>query len=72
MSSSRSRGGSLDVTPLNWSGHVSPDSASSLEWLNKDVPDCPLQTGKDSSSVSAERYKSYRKYSMGYFTTFRI
>lgn len=57
MSSSFSRGGSLDATPFIWSGHASPDPASSLEWLNKDVPDWPLQTGKDSASVSVERFK---------------
>lgn len=56
MSSSFSRGGSLDATPFIWSGHASPDPASSLEWLNKDVPDWPLQTGKDSASVSVERF----------------
>lgn len=57
MSSSLSRGGSLDATPFSWSGHVSPDPASSLEWLNKDVPDWPLQTGRDAASVSVERKK---------------
>lgn len=58
MPSSLSRGGSLDVTPFTWSGHVSPASASSLEWFSKDVSDWPLQTGNDSASVSVERCKS--------------
>lgn len=69
MSSSLSRGGSLVATPFSWSGHVSADPpASSVEWLNKDVPDWPLQTGSDSAPVSVERYNSYTRY----FTTFRI
>lgn len=55
MSSSLSRGGSLDATPFSCSGEVSPDAASSLEWLNKAVPDWPLQTGRDAASVSVGR-----------------
>lgn len=58
MSSSLSRGGSLDETPLTWSGHVSPDPASSLEWLNNSLPGRPLQMGKDSALVSVMRLKS--------------
>lgn len=53
--SSLNRGGSLETRPFVWSPLVSPDVASSSEWFNKDVPDWPLQTGRDSASASVER-----------------
>lgn len=54
MSSSLRRGGSFDATPFTWSGHVSPEPASSsVEWLNKDVPDWPLQTSRESALGSS-------------------
>lgn len=52
MSSSLSRAGSFEASPFCLSG----DAASSLEWLKKDVPDCPLHTGRDdSASVKGQK-----------------
>lgn len=56
--SSLKRGGSLETMLFVWLALVSPDFASSSVWWNRDVPDWPLQTGKDSASASVERKKA--------------
>lgn len=55
--SSLNSGGSLETRPFIWLSLVSPGVASSSEWFNKDIPDWPLQTGRDSASASVERKK---------------